>query len=159
MIAFKCTKVNDIAALFGVSPQNLNGYLDRGTFINLIRNEASKRNIDLKWIETGVTASDEMAAVKCSAVAEPNADYPAPHRISPENSYHDTLVKKTITVLSSDSVFRRALDSNIEAFHEAVTIKERLANNEARLAQCVDQIELLKNEIEQLKGAQAKKAV
>lgn len=29
MIAFKCTKVNDIAALLGVSPQNLNGYLDK----------------------------------------------------------------------------------------------------------------------------------
>lgn len=118
----------------------------------------NKRNIDLKWIETGVASSDGMAAVKCSAVAEPNADYPS-HRITPENSYPDTLVHKTRAVLNSDSVFRRALDSNIEAFHEAVTMKERLAATEAKLAQCERFIDEMKLEIESLKGAQAKKAV
>lgn len=115
--------------------------------------------VSSEWLLHGEgSLNTDTSPTGCSMIAEPNADYPS-HRISPETSYPDTLVHKTRAVLNSDSVFRRALDSNIEAFHEAVTIKERLANNEARLAQCVDQIELLKNEIEQLKGAQAKKAV
>lgn len=94
-----------------------------------------------------------------SSISEPHADYSASHRTPPESSYPDHLVHKTRTVLTSDTVFRRALDSNIEAFHEAVTMKEQLAATKAALSQCIDQINLLKNEIELLKGDRDKKAV
>ena len=159
MQAFGCTSQKELAEFLKISAEDLSNRKRRGTLTKLIEEKAFENNIDFKWIETGVASSDGMAAVKCSAVTESLADYPAPHRISPETSYPDTLVHKTRAVLNSDSVFRRALDSNIEAFHEAVTMKERLAATEAKLAQCERCIEEMKVEIEKLKGDRAKNAV
>ena len=36
MIALSCNKRNDLAALLKISPQNLSGYIARGTFFNLV---------------------------------------------------------------------------------------------------------------------------
>lgn len=53
MIALGCNKRNDLARLLNISPQNLSGYISRGTFINLIEPLLYDKKINVDWIKTG----------------------------------------------------------------------------------------------------------
>ena len=53
MIALSCNKRNDLAALLKISPQNLSGYIARGTFFNLVEPLLYEKNINVEWIKTG----------------------------------------------------------------------------------------------------------
>lgn len=59
---------------------------------------------------------------KSSAIRVPQKDYDI-----------SELVAKTIKVLQSDSIFRTALTSNIEAFHHGVNLEDRINNLEKRM--------------------------
>ena len=139
----------ELAKALDISPSDLTNRTGSGTIRKLLIDLAIHNNVNIDWILTG---QGNMMTGHCSPVAESLADYTAPHRISPENSYADRLVKKAIFVLNSDSEFRDLLASNIKIFYDAVTAEERLAYCE----HCIDEMKL---EIESLKGAQAKKAV
>jgi hypothetical protein len=121
MIALNCKKVNEIANIFNVSPQNLNGYMDRGTFIKLIAPEIYKRKINIDWIKTG--NGNMMIDTQTSAVAESQPPYNA-NSTAPRIS---ELLTKTAAVLESSTIFSSALKSNIDAFHHALHCEEQLA--------------------------------
>lgn len=75
----------------------------------------------------------------------------------PHSSYLDSdiLIRKTAKVLRSDTSFRKALDSNIEAFHEAVVMREELDIAKAELADCRHQIAQQNHNIETMREQHA----
>jgi len=56
------------------------------------------------------------------------------------------MVTKTVEVLESDTIYRTALASNINAFHQAVNSERTLARLEERMAQLEQRVEGLANE-------------
>ena len=117
LIAFNFKKLNDIAILYNISQQNLNGYIDRGTFIKLVEAELYKRKININWIKTG---QGEMNEIQSSMITESQAPYPQTVKIS------DPLIQKTAAILESPTIFSTALKSNIEAFHHALICEQQL---------------------------------
>lgn len=132
LIALDLKKVKDIAILLNTTAQNINGYIDRGTFINLIEAELIKKDINPLWVETGNGPMKKIQLYgisdqsHTSAISDSPGSYPEP----------DHLIRKTTKVLQSDTAFRRALDSNIEAFHEAVMLREDLLSTRQQLTEC-----------------------
>lgn len=129
MIALNCKKVNEIASIFNITPQNLNGYLKRGSFIKLISHEIYKRKININWIETG--HGDMMMEMPSIApISEPQQPYNA-HLTAPNIPLD--LLSKTAAVLGSPSIFSSALKSNIEAFHTAILFEDELNNAQRKI--------------------------
>lgn len=64
----------------------------------------------------------------------------APYSVAASNNntpaQSKPLLELTADVLSTDSVYRSALESNVKAFHDAVEARKQLAISEAKLAQC-----------------------
>lgn len=121
MIAFDCKFVKDFANIFDVSPQNLNGYIDRNTFIDLIKAEVYKRGLDLHWIETGEGTPSKISE-QAAAYSPGTATETAPTRAVTDLQHHELgeLIKQTTEVLLSGTKYGSALRENIEAFHQAV---------------------------------------
>ena len=117
IIAFKCKTMVELANIFDLFPQDLSNRLRRNSFIDLIEDEAKKRNINLNWIKTG---QGEMTETPSNHISNQ----------SPED-----LLRKAAKVLRSNSSFCRALDSNIESFHEAIKLREDLDVARAELKQ------------------------
>ena len=149
LIALNCKKRNDLASLLNISPQNLSGYIARGTFINLIQPILYDKGINIDWIKTG--KGEMLAGSRTeSRVAEPQEPYP--HRPSlPSGTSSESLLDLTADVLNSDTIFRTALESNVRAFSEAVNMRKKLAVCEARLNQQAREIEELRTEIDALR--------
>lgn len=61
------------------------------------------------------------------------------------------MLAKTARVLESDTVYREALYSNIEAFHHGVTMDERLGKMDAKFDQVMQRLDALEAENEQLR--------
>lgn len=116
LVALNLKNVNEIARLMGISQQNLNGYIKRGTFLKVVDSEFYKRKINLDWIKTG-HGNMMMEAPSNAPISEPQQPY--------NNKTSDLLIK-TAAVLESPSVFSGALKSNIEAFHTAIEFKSEL---------------------------------
>jgi len=127
MIAFNCNKVNDIAALLNISPQNLNGYIDRGTFFKLIESELYKRKINIDWIKTGQgnmkNEQYETSATLSSPVFDTDTAY------QPKINTAD-LVHKMKAVLRSNTAYSTALKDIILAYYEATICQEELAEQQ-----------------------------
>lgn len=121
IIALNLKNVNDIARLTGISQQNLNGYIKRGTFLKVVESELYKRKINIEWIKTG--QGNMMTGTETIAVAESQTPYNA-NTTAPKIS---ELLSKTAAVLESPTIFSSALKSNIVAFHTAVTCEQQLA--------------------------------
>lgn len=68
-------------------------------------------------------------------------------------TYHDPdpLIRKTAKILRSNTSFRRALDSNIEAFHEAVLLREDLDVAMVELSECRAELNSQKKIIEEMR--------
>lgn len=96
--------------------------------------------VDQNWL---LTPHDVNYDVKYLTVCEPLAPYPEKpsESVQPSNS----LLNLTAEVLDSDSVYRDALESNVKAFHEAVSSRKRLAVTEAVLTQCQRELAKHKN--------------
>lgn len=122
MMAFNCRFVKDFAKLFDISPQNLNGYLHRGTFKDLIRPEAYKRGINIDWIITGEGSKTFGTGTR---ISEPASNYNHASSLVHTGKISDSLAK-TAAILESESIFSHALSSNIEAFHYALIIEKKL---------------------------------
>lgn len=61
------------------------------------------------------------------------------------------MLAKTARVLESDTVYREALYSNIEAFHHGVTMDERLGKMDAKFDQVMQRLDALESENQQLR--------
>lgn len=120
LIALNLKNVNDIARLTGISQQNLNGYIKRGTFLKVVDSELYKRKINLDWIKTG--QGNMMIEAPGAA---PISEAQQPYSNSSNHKTSDLLIK-TASVLESTTVFSGALKSNIEAFHTAIKFEAEL---------------------------------
>lgn len=123
-------KLIDIARLCKISQQNLNGYIDRGTLIELVENELSERNINLDWIKTGQgnmkNGQYEMAVSPVNPVSDTNIAYQS-------KSNTADLVHKMRAVLGSNTVYSTALKDIIMAYYEATICQEELAEKKKAL--------------------------
>lgn len=61
------------------------------------------------------------------------------------------MLAKTAKVLESDTVYREALYSNIEAFHHGVTMDERLSKMDSKFDQVTQRLDALEAENQQLR--------
>jgi len=82
---------------------------------------------------------------------EPAAAPAQPEQPPAEDFKMTDMVTKTIEVLESDTIYRTALASNINAFHQAVRSERTLAQLEERMAALETRMEELANENSQLK--------
>ena len=84
---------------------------------------------------------------------DPAAASPAqPQAPPPEEDFKMVdMVTKTVEVLESDTIYRTALASNINAFHQAVRSERTLAQLEERMVALETRMEELANENSQLK--------
>lgn len=71
-----------------------------------------------------------------TGINEIQATYNGDHPVINTPHHSDSLLNLTADVLSTDSVYRDALTSNVKAFHDAVSAKKQLAIAEAKLVQC-----------------------
>lgn len=62
------------------------------------------------------------------------------------------MLAKTARVLESDTVYREALYSNIEAFHHGVTMDERLSKMDAKFDQVMQRLDAMETENRQLRN-------
>jgi len=62
------------------------------------------------------------------------------------------LLKKTIDILESDSIYRAALASNINAFHYSIQTENKLSNMDARMSSLESQMADLIDENKKLKA-------
>lgn len=86
-------------------------------------------------------------------LAESSSHYGYASSFSSSSSPYDkNLLSKTRAILESDSPYRRALDSNIVAFHEAVKTREELDRCKAQLYELKDIVEKLRTEVAELKA-------
>lgn len=87
-------------------------------------------NCSVDWLlKGGMTC--ECAPVPVANGAQTTPAYPQP----PEEDFKmSDMVTKTIEVLESDTIYRTALASNINAFHQAVRSERLLAQLEERVA-------------------------
>jgi hypothetical protein len=140
MIAFGCESQKQLADLFMISAEDFSNRKRRGTLTKLIEKEAYRNHKSYEWIKTGhgsmkIDKSDAKylgadESPSNSLPAEPNTQYPDP----------DHLIRKTAKILRSNTSFCKALDSNIEAFHEAIILREELDATKASLYECQNQI-------------------
>lgn len=139
MAAFNCKKVNEIALLFNISPQNLNGYLDRETFFDLIFPEVYKRNINLDWIKTG---QGEMTkgSTPANRIAEQSSEYSTISPAPDHNIKVSDLLTQTAAILESPTVFSPALKNNIEAFHFGIKLVDDIHEHTQLIQQQADTI-------------------
>lgn len=95
----------------------------------------------------------------------PAAASPAPAQAPPpeEDFKMVDMVTKTVEVLESDTIYRTALASNINAFHQAVRsertlvrLEERMEQLEKRMEELASENAYLKQRLEQHEGNNAK---
>lgn len=154
LVAFGCKKQEQLADMLNISASDFSARKRRGTLTKLIEKKAYKNNISYDWIKTG---QGEMMAGSGTGtpISEPQTAYHG----HPPSSYEHPLIKKTRTVLESDSVYRRALDSNIEAFHEAVRTRDELQCCRVEISQLQQAVNMLREEVAELKTREPKKKV
>lgn len=130
MEAFGVNNQAKLADLFNVSASDFSKRKKTGTLIKLIEKEAFRRNKSYDWIKTG------QGAMNTGGINEQPAPYGVVALSNNTPAQSKPLLELTADVLSTDSVYRSALESNVKAFHDAVEARKQLAISEAKLAQC-----------------------
>ena len=109
-----------------------------------------KANISVDWLDSGL---GPMRRGEAAAPAPPAP--PAPAEVflaAPQEEFRmSDMVTKTIEVLESDTIYRTALASNINAFHQAVRSERTLARLEERMADLEAKSEAMLTEIGELR--------
>jgi septal ring factor EnvC (AmiA/AmiB activator) len=151
-IAFGAGTQEQLAVIFNISASDFSKRKRSGTLIKLIEKEAYLKNISYDWIKTG------RGSMKSEAYSA--AEYPCPDQsptrspmveLNHQYSDPDQLIRKTAKILRSNTSFCKALDSNIEAFHEAIVLREELDATKATLYECQNQIVEQKKSIEMMR--------
>ncbi len=136
LIAFKCDNLRQLANMLEKFPQDLSNRIRIETFEKLIKKEAKKRSINFNWIKTGQGGMliNKETGQYPEEISETPSNHPTNDR-QPVYIPPDHLLRKAEKVLKSNSSFRRALDSNIESFYEAIELREDLDVARAELKQ------------------------
>jgi len=108
--------------------------------------------------DPGPLRGDETCVPPTKAAAErpaQQADAQGDHLYGNTPSRRDIsiadMLAKTARVLESDTVYREALYSNIEAFHHGVTMDERLSKMDSKFDQVMQRLDALESENQQLR--------
>jgi hypothetical protein len=140
--AFGFTKLSELYKLIGKTSQNINGMINRKTLIKNFEVELIKRNVNIDWIKTG---QGEMMA-GCNIESPQNS--PSPGTLPLTDSINTkTLIDKTTEILKSDTIYFRALRSNIEAFHHALHCEREIDRLHKRVANLEDQMNSLQERL------------
>lgn len=91
--------------------------------------------INSEWIMSGQGLMTKGVVSEMSGLYQRNPHHPKP------------LLELTAHVLNTESVYRSALQSNVLAFYDAISAKEKLAAAEAKLAECQREIIELKQRL------------
>jgi hypothetical protein len=138
IIAFDVKNQEQLADILHILPSDLSARKRRGTLTKLIEKEADRHNKNYNWIKTG---EGKMLKSQATPVFEPQSEYIKKYE----------LLKKTEKILETDTVYRTALSSNIEAFHTAITCHEELAVTNKRVDKVEEENKKLKEEISEIK--------
>lgn len=108
--------------------------------------------------DPGPLQGDETCVPPTKAAAEwpaQQADAQSDHKYGNAPSRRDIsiadMLAKTARVLESDTVYREALYSNIEAFHHGVTMDERLSKMDSKFDQVTQRLDALEAENQRLR--------
>jgi transcriptional regulator with XRE-family HTH domain len=97
--------------------------------------------ISYDWLLDG--RGEMLSAPTNSPINMPVNEAPMPYGAIPTTNDHpdiSPLLLKTAVVLESPSIFSSALKSNIEAFHQAVTLDQKLIKAQAEIVQHTDKL-------------------
>lgn len=136
-IKISCGYASDaaLARALNMSPQNFNSQKKTGKIKDSLMVHAVEKGINIEWIKTGqgsMTAGHGVGTY----IGEPSAPYNGAAFTDQSHPQSKPLLELTADVLSTDSPYRSALESNVKAFHDAVSARKQLALAEANLAQC-----------------------
>ena len=146
----------DLANALGISPQSVYGVKNRqkipdGWYAII----ADKFDVSMDWLRTGEGEMRRGAAPAATERTAQQADAQGCHIYGNASARRDVsiadMLTKTARVLESDTVYREALYSNIEAFHHGVTMDERLGKMDAKFDQVMQRLDALESENQQLR--------
>lgn len=156
MAAVGTSKAVDVANALGISQQSISGAkakqkIPEGWLTAI----SDKYRVSVDWLRTGegemkrtrqfVWTDIGLEEVGKQGIKDPGPlrgdETCIPYTSKPAASGHDSanspniadLVAKTIEVLQSGTVFQTALESNIEAFHQAIALDKKIDQVEERI--------------------------
>jgi len=145
--AINADSIEQLAAALGVSRQAVyhaktNKKIPPAWFVNI----ASKYSLSLDWLVFGTNSMrrGEESPISTEGKPEPVQCLPA------EDFKMSDMLTKTAEVLESDTIYRTALASNINAFHQAVRNDRTLAEMERRVAHLEEKIDAMSRRMEDL---------
>lgn len=142
--AFNFAKLSELYGLIGTTSQNINGMINRGTLIKNFEVELVKRKINLDWVKTG---QGNMTSFDVNYPTSGESPSNSPVKDDP-----DHLWKKISHIYRTDSEFKTALDSNINAFHAAINLRHDLDVAQAKLTQFEAKFEAQQNIITEMRA-------
>jgi len=166
MQAVGTKKAADVATALGISHSSVSGSKRRGnipdSWYGII---ADKYGVSMDWLRTGegeMRRPSEQLPGRFPRVnagqgaSAPEQDLaPISNDASRRNISIADMLAKTAKVLESDTVYREALYSNIEAFHHGVTMDERVNKMERQFSEAMasfqSQLDQLRDENQQLR--------
>ena len=131
-------------------PKNTLGRYERGEIVpggEAIALLCKNLDIDSNWLLFGEGPMRREEPAPATAPATAQAASPP----AEDDFKMSDMLTKTAEVLESDTIYRTALASNINAFHQAVRSERTLAQLEERMAALETRMEELANENSQLK--------
>lgn len=156
---FDKRKQGKFAEIIGVSPSYLSEVINlkSGPSYNLIFGIAKEfPGINLNWLLTGegeIIEADDVNFLKNGIIGEFSVEYSNKELIKT-----DSLINKAFEVLGSDTIYKYALASNINAFHHAMLMNIKVEKMEKRLLSLESICENLKKRlVEAEKGAHTHK--
>jgi transcriptional regulator with XRE-family HTH domain len=120
---------------------------DRTPDVVFMKAVCENMNVSPEWLLWGEGTMNRGEG----ASTEPQALAPAPAQPTEEDWKMSDMLTKTAEVLESGTIYRTALASNINAFHQAVRSERTLAHLEDRVSQLEMRMEELADENAKLK--------
>jgi len=149
LLATNSHDIGELASVLDISRQAINkarsaNKIPPSWFISV--GEVAKVSID--WLVTGVGPMHRKESAEPGDTSAPSADA---FLTAPQEEFRmSDMLTKTAEVLESDTIYRTALASNINAFHQAVRSERTLARLEERLADLEVKAEAMAQRMEEL---------
>ncbi len=145
--AINADSIEQLATALGVSRQAVyhaktNKKIPPGWFVNI----AGKYSLSLDWLVFGSGPKQRSADGPKQSESRQETAQNCPT----EDFKMSDMLTKTAEVLESDTIYRTALASNINAFHQAVRNDRILAEMERRVAQLEEKIDAMSRRMEDL---------
>lgn len=124
---------SEFANIFGLKQQDISK-MEKAKLkpsLDVIRNICLKFEKPIEWLLTG--QGEMMMNYK---PAEEKNNQIITDTQEQYSCHNDNLMEKTAEILQTNSVFKKALDSNIVAFHEAIKLRTDLSVTQTKLKKC-----------------------